>query len=403
MIAITKNRKYELFTVFMLIFLTSSFVICNDVLPSIATIILWVLFLGILLNHSHHIVKKLFWITVILVACMGINTILCDENLRNFIILVFSYAVVLLIVSQLTWQKFRDVFIDVMKWLCIISLTGYFLYLLIPGLHGLFPVANKAGTVYSNLILYVDTTHYNRNTGMFWEPGAFQTFINLALLFEASKENPKFSNIAVFSFSVITTYSTTGYIGMIFVFVFLYLKKGTSYNTKIILMVLAVVGALLVLFNPKVNNLLLGASLSNGQSTVFGKIINLFDSGSNNRVTSASVRYNAVFEVMKAFFERPVIGYGYQGLIERTYYYTHGMNTCTFINWFAVYGLFYGLLSFGGMVRFSSKIGKGILCRSVVVMILFVITMSENYVQNAFLVSLVLYGFDNRINSTIIE
>lgn len=403
MISITKNNKYELFTVFMLVFLTSSFVICNDVLPSIVTIILWVLFLGVLLSHSHHIVKKLFWITIILVACMGINTIFCDENFRNFFILVFSYAVVLLIVSQLTWQKFRDVFIDVMKWLCIISLMGYFLYMLVPGLHGLFPVTNKAGTVFSNLILYVDTTHYNRNTGMFWEPGAFQTFVNLALLFEASKENPRFSNMAIFSLTVITTYSTTGYIGMLFVFVFLYLKKGTSYNIKIILLLLAVAGALLVLFNPKVNNLLLGASLNNGQSTVFGKIINFFDSDSNSRVTSASIRYNAVFEVAKAFFERPVIGYGYQGLIERTYYYTHSMNTCTFINWFAVYGVFYGLLSFIGMVLFSSKIGKGILCRSIIVMILFVITMSENYVQNAFLISLVLYGFDNRINSTIIE
>ena len=54
-----------------------------------------------------------------------------------------------------------------------------------------------------------------RNAGMFWEPGAFQCYINLALVilfFDKNKEeyNGKKFKLIIFIITLLTTQSTTG-------------------------------------------------------------------------------------------------------------------------------------------------------------------------------------------------
>ena len=110
-------------------------------------------------------------------------------------------------------------------------------------------------------------------------------------------------------------------------------------------------------------------------------------------LTSAEIRYNAIFEVWRAFLEKPLCGYGYQNLADRTYMYTLGMNTCTFVNWFATYGIFYGITAMVGIVRFAASLSKDKICIGLNIMILFMITMSENYVQHASILLMLFYGF----------
>lgn len=401
---ILTKSKLDNILVFMLVFLTSSFVICNDIWGSAITIVLWLIVFATLLKEILAVKKKLLFITIITLICMGVNTFLCDENIRSYVIICFSYFVVMLLVNIIELRSFKDYFCNIMKWLCVVSLVGYFLYLLIPSLHGLLTVSNKAGIPYSNLIFYVDTTHYNRNTGMFWEPGAFQSFICLALLFEVDRDDLRIKNIFILILTLITTYSTTGYIGLMLILTYWYVNKGTNMKVKIAMFIGIISVVLFVYFNPTINSLLFADSLSNGQSTVFGKLLNFFKSNSSAStpiLTSSDIRYNSIFEVLRAFLERPLIGYGYQGLIDRTYLFTRGMNTCTFINWFATYGFLYGLISFVGIIRLAIKTNKFVLCRILFVIILFVLTMSENYVQNPFFFMVVLYGYADNINTVM--
>ncbi|SHF98753.1 O-antigen ligase like membrane protein [Arenibacter palladensis] len=67
-----------------------------------------------------------------------------------------------------------------------------------------------------NILLFHQLSDGLRNSGMFWEPGAFACYINLVFLFYIGKirslvENNKFKVIIIL-LALLTTYSTTGYI-----------------------------------------------------------------------------------------------------------------------------------------------------------------------------------------------
>lgn len=396
------DERKKAFSIFMIIFLTSSFVVCNDIFSSAITMALWLLLLLLHYKWIRFQNTRLLIPTIIMLVCMGISTFFNSEDIRVYVLLCFSYFVSMLIVSKISWEEFKELYCKVLYLLCLISIICYIAYFFIPQLNSLFVVNNKAGISYSNLILYVNTSHYLRNMGMFWEPGAFQTFIILAILFEVNKSVINRRYILVMVIALFTTYSTTGYIGLLMAVIYWYSKKGVGNGKKIAIIILAVVGVSFIYFNPAINSILFGNSLSNGQATVFGKIFKFFSSepgGTAKVLSSSDVRYNSIFEVLKAFFERPIVGYGYQGLINRTRQYTAGMNTCTFVNWFSTYGLVYGIVSVGGIISLAKKENKNILSSILFVFTMFIITMSENYAQNAFIFMLVLYGYRRSVSN----
>ena len=128
-------------------------------------------------------------------------------------------------------------------------------------------------------------------------------------------------------------------------------------------------------------------------NSTFGKIISYVNSGGTLE-GSTSIRVNSVAKGIEAFLESPIIGLGYNGLRQYTYQYTRGMNTCTYINWFATYGLVFGLLMFVGSKKFSSKIVNDRKYLSFFTLsILFIITFTENYIHNAIVFLMVFYGY----------
>ena len=95
---------------------------------------------------------------------------------------------------------------------------------------------------------------------------------------------------------------------------------------------------------------------------------------------------------LEAFWERPMFGYGYEGLINYTKLYTNGMNTCTMINWFALYGVFFGTLMIRAYFRISKNFSNVGLVRILLFVLLFTVTMSENFAANAFFFMIAIYG-----------
>ncbi len=122
-------------------------------------------------------------------------------------------------------EKFIKYYSDIIYAFCIISL----ICLLYNHLVGVLPYVKVSegmdGGRNHRVSSIVYTQLYNlqagggqvfRNCGPFWEPGAFQGFINLAFMLElltAPKRNKAwFARIAVFSVSILTTYSSGGYV-----------------------------------------------------------------------------------------------------------------------------------------------------------------------------------------------
>lgn len=386
-----KRNRIGVISLFLIIFLSSSFTICNDIGGLAVTSILWAFTAGLLFYRSHFLKMNVFLVLIILIGLMAIGNFVNKEDIRVFILISISYAIVALYISQVEYFDFVEMFQCVIKFLCIVSLIGYALFLIMPSLHSALEPINTGGGRATNLVLYVASTRYTRNMGMFWEPGAYQTFINLALLFEILKERINKKDIILYSVTILTTYSTAGYLGLVLIITIMFLKQNIDINKKIVFMIL-IAGVLgLCYFSPTINSFLF-ASSRNGQSTVFGKIINYFGTGNSSTLHSADVRYNAIFEVLKAFFEKPFFGYGYEGLMQRTYDYTLGMNTCTFVNWFATYGFAYGIICSFGIFKWTKYYSSNMLIRIWMVIILFVLTMSENYIHHVDIMILVVYG-----------
>ena len=98
--------------------------------------------------------------------------------------------------------------------LCVSSLIFWVIQLSIPTILSPFVCLGIFGHPFYNLFVYAGDMFSFRNGGMFWEPGAFQIFINLALLIELLKNLPRGRVILVYVITIITTFSTTGFLGM---------------------------------------------------------------------------------------------------------------------------------------------------------------------------------------------
>lgn len=99
---------------------------------------------------------------------------------------------------------------------------------------------------YTNFLIFTyDTVHYYRNSGFCWEPGAFGSFLTLALLFNFLINNFKLNKEAfIITLAILTTVSTTAYLGVFLLFFLRYrvLNKGS----KVAIIVFAIVFAIAI-------------------------------------------------------------------------------------------------------------------------------------------------------------
>ena len=388
------TNVYDVAIVFMLLFLSVSFVVTNDLISSAATIGLWVFVLfAIILIGGLRINSNLMIATVSLLVLMLFTTLIQGEELVVFIKTAFSIFVISLFVATTSFERFSIAYVKVMKFLCIASLIGYGLHLIIPSVFDRFIVQNTTGVSYSNYVIYVQWVSSGqnafRNWGFAWEPGAFSTFVCLAMLLDVLfvSKRVKLRTVILYVLTVITTFSTTGIIAILCLCLFLAVtNKTVSKGTKrAIILVLILSILLMIAFSSVLFDL--------NTNSAFGKIINFLNADDRSNLGSTSIRYFSITKVFSAFLHSPLYGWGYDGLIEQTLEFTRGMNTCTFINWFAVYGVVFGFIMIIGVIRFTRLLSEDKLYRLILVAFLFGITMTENYVHCPMIFMLVLYGY----------
>jgi hypothetical protein len=123
-----------------------------------------------------------------------------------------------------------------MKFISIYSLIIFTILNLVPNA---FEIINSTIVPYfnsydvameGNVLIYVlDPNLYpHRNSGPFWEPGAFQGYLNLAIFFSIGKAGSiKFGEFFVLFLALLSTMSSTGYIvfGVIIIIYSLYFSK----------------------------------------------------------------------------------------------------------------------------------------------------------------------------------
>ena len=161
--------------------------------------------------------------------------------LGTFARFTFAYLVI-----KSVGQKFISTYMNLIYYLSIISLVFYVVFFF-PSLtnqlvahaikNPLFPLKDQTYLFTPNYILITFNQYEHlRNSGPFWEPGAFTVFLNIALMFNIIVNHKLFDKKNVlFIIAIITTLSTAGYLALFFTIVAVLLLLNPSIKKILVL------------------------------------------------------------------------------------------------------------------------------------------------------------------------
>jgi len=175
---------------------------------------------------AYFLINGLFVSSSILYHGAGAST-------NTYLGILIKIVISVLVLSAISRNDLVQLYTRVMVVLCVFNLVIYFdvnyllnfsgsLYSSLPDLQ-----TYREGHYYQNYLVYAKPIYGYvnnlRNPGIFGEGGVFQYFINLAILFNVSHFNKKFSSRSniVLIVTLVTTFSTAGYISFMFI-LFLY-------------------------------------------------------------------------------------------------------------------------------------------------------------------------------------
>jgi len=171
---------------------------------------------------SHNITLFLNYILLYIIIYVLQATTVPDFEMSSTVFVVLKMWVGFLFFMILD-RKFIYYYVNLMSIIAAISLLGY-LYNTFVGLIPGIPLAQIANSivVYTQLFNDWSGEFIHRNSGMFWEPGAFGGYLNLAIFFMIlSKQfwTEKIKTVIII-IALLTTYSTTAYIVFFFLVIF---------------------------------------------------------------------------------------------------------------------------------------------------------------------------------------
>ena len=179
-------------------------------------------------------------------------------------------ACFLIVISILGHHNFSLTYLRIMLFICsfnlILYISNVYLFQYSQSLPSLLPdLRTWDDFTFKNYIFYfapigmdgnsVQYSSFIRNTGLFWEGGAYQYFLNLALILSLYiKKNPIFSFPNwIFVISILSTFSTTGYLIMAIVLASIVMGKSSKrmFFVKTVIMIPLILS---VLFSPVIFN-----------------------------------------------------------------------------------------------------------------------------------------------------
>lgn len=161
-----------------------------------------------------------------------------NDSLPTYIAIIMQLGIGLFCASIIEPEDFKKKYIDIIVLFAGISLVGFGIGIIYPQIAFFFPeTIGDASVDYYNAGVYVfmkakgysDLVLTSRNAGICWEPGCYQMFLNVALLFILDAESVErgrkyYFSLLILIITIITTMSTTGLILMLIILV-CYWKK----------------------------------------------------------------------------------------------------------------------------------------------------------------------------------
>lgn len=258
---------------------------------------------ALLVATNKYIIKQNMQICMGFLVLLGCNTVFNLSNgfnMNDFVIMVGKLLFIIVLLSNLTLQEFKGLYIKIMTVIAAISIVC-FLWVDVFAISSL-PLQtinySDAGLVHLTPYYTVGWSNgpFGRNAGPFGEPGSYQIFLNIALMYllvDSSKSNlsevEKKVSIIILVVAMLTTMSATGYICLALIIAASIFQSNNSTSGGKNVKILALI-ALIVLYIIELNNGFISEKLSGGGSY--------------------AVRSNDTFGGLKIVLTRPLVGYG---------------------------------------------------------------------------------------------
>lgn len=385
------------FIIFALLYLTSGFanIFSNTSVLVLLSIIGFVL---IITNKFYMSLKNDTVILILLIFFnVSITTILMGDEIKQLLLWIVYLFVSIAIVATVKGDRLLKCYVRTIYFLCIAALALWLTYLLAPSLVQRLPVVTNqnnrsAYTIIVATIYKAGNVEIARNQGIFWEPGAFQTFINIALIITLFYNNLKINKkryAFVFILTIITTFSTAGYLVMTLIIItyiiYCMSSKGvTRAEIKLALVLMIGIFAFLLAYQNMPDNI---------KYQLFGKVTAYFDGVNDADSSSTGTRLNSVVMSFKAFLSSPIFGCGVNNMGTITEQFGSSIGTCTPINWFSYYGIMIGIAMNVGLLKFSKQFGTNKLVSILLFVSIIISISSENYWRNSSILIFVLLGY----------
>lgn len=156
-------------------------------------------------------------------------------------------------------DRFIDYFVTVMYYIAMISLVFVILFFFSPALGHfvkysitpMFGPLNIAHSPHMSILVY-NLSHIDgfRNSGPFWEPGAFAGYLLIAFMLNFVKEQIQFTKKSIIILvALLTTFSTTGFFALFIFMFFAYYKKFKNILFKVIVTGTLIAGGVYAYFS----------------------------------------------------------------------------------------------------------------------------------------------------------
>lgn len=203
------------------------------------------------------------------------------------------------IVIKFVGSRFKIIYFKLLYFLSLISLFGYLFNFLGFNIPNLLNDNSKL----KSIIFFTQQSEGLRNSGMFWEPGAFAAYICLGFFLYLGNIKELLRNhrfrLVIILVALITTFSTTGYF-VLFLIIFLTLFLEYSKKNKILIL-----PTLIGVF-------ILGQFTYNSNDFLNGKVESQFENSINKDADEFSPdRFGAFLFDLHYIKKHPLIGNGF--------------------------------------------------------------------------------------------
>lgn len=241
----------------------------------------------------------------------------------------FSY----MLSDDISLDKFAQCYCDIMRVIAIVSLVAWIFAQQIISMDFLPTITNSVGARYKFLFLTATIMRGDiakRNMGPFWEPGAYQVYLTVALFFTLfiDKRKHRTSNIVIFILASLSTLSGAALIPILVLVIAYALDKKRIKSAVLSIVILCSIS---VLFST---------------GTFDDITAKLRGESENNSITYRLIGMEGAF---KGFLENPVFGSTPERneeikseLAVKRLSQEYASNTNTYINFLAYYGIFVG-------------------------------------------------------------